>query len=246
MKKTIRIILLVFITIFFYTCSDNSIDNPIPQPGSFILSGTAENWIYGENVLLIATLSDTDYYFQNYVVDTALISNNGAFSLELGSVPDSLLFPVTFNLDSLCVSNVVINPTNIKSSQTLGLNLQSDSTNGYMIRSNYAVDSIIIPGQFFVYYLYLNQNVSITGSVICNYGYYSDTAIYNFIGVQGWNKIVINYESVTYNSYKYTVSNNEPAGGKWFPSIFNFDMLSNKSSVNRHIFRLDKICASCK
>lgn len=247
MKTTFRIVLLAFITTIFFSCSEDTINNdPTSPSGSFKLSGTAENWTYGASITLSAILYDTGYNYERYDVDTDLIANDGTFSIDLRSVPDSLLYPVSFNLDSFCTSSVVVEPANVRISESLGLSLQSDSLNGYLKRCNYASDSTLIPGQFFVEYIYLDQNATLMGSIVCSFEEYTATVIYNFTGVKGWNKLVYYCESSNNFTSKYTISNYEPEGAKWYPHLWSLNCEQNKSSINKKLFRLDRPCTSCK
>lgn len=246
MKSLIRILITVFVVIFIYSCSETPV-NP-PPPPSDLLNGTIENWILGGNIKLKAELISISY-FTYVVLDSTIVNANGAFTLKLRNAPDSLLYPITFTNDSLCTGIPTVNPSNTKSNFNPnlnypgGLDLYNDSTQiGFIYRSNYSPDTILIPGWFFAYYLYLDQNVSITGSVVCYNGPNPDTTIYNFSGTRGWNKVV-----VLVNSYTHaTVSATEPAGGKWRAYLMTNDALSNKLSLRQNIFKLNNTCNSCK
>jgi hypothetical protein len=247
MKTSIRILVSVFTILFIYSCGNDTIVNPVTSSGPFTLNGNIENWIYGGNIKLKAQLSDTNYFGNSMLLDSNIVSVNGAFSLKLNVPPDSLLYPITFYPDTTCIVNVNVNPPNTRSSNILNLNLFSDSMQvGYIYRSNYINDTAIVPGEFFVYYMYLNQNVSITGSVICSNIYYHDTIVYNFSGIRGWNKVVIYYESITNNSLKYIISTNEPAGGKWFAlNYWKGYAYSDEPALRQRIFRFNE-CIPCR
>lgn len=237
--KTIIKTLSIFIIIFFiHSCSNDTVVSPPPVSGPFILSGNIENWTLGSGIKLRAELYDSNYVLP-LILDSNIISN-GAFSLKFNTPPDSFLYPIIFYSDTSCVNNVTINPSNTKSSNSVGLDLFNDSVQiGYIYRSNYVMDTIPIVGQFFTYYLYLNQNVSITGSLICNNVYYHDTIIYNVSGTKGWNKMVVLYNSYSNNSMKVTVSSNEPAGGKWYVHAWMSNAASNKSLFRQRIFNFN-------
>lgn len=258
MKPLIKILFAILITIFLCSCSKDTIVNTGSSSGPFTLNGTIDHWTYGGNIMLKAELFDANNFMPILVLDSNVVSTNGAFTLKLRDVPDSLLYLITFHSDSTCVNNVTVNPPSTKSnynptltnpgSEPDGLDLYNDSNRiGFIYRSNYGPDTIFITGWYVAYYLYLNQNVSITGSIICNYyEQYHDTTIYDFSGTRGWNKVVVFINSLTDYSYKITVSANEPAGGKWRAYPVTNDALSNKLSLSQRMFSLNNKGIHCR
>lgn len=242
MRLLIKFLPAFFAAVFFYTCGEDTIVTNITPSGPFTLTGKVQNWMYTKNIQLKAELWDTNGFY--IVMDTTTIGADSMFTVRLGTPPDSLLFPITFYPDTFCITNVTVNPPSARTSYTISLALFHDSalSAGEIYRSNYQAESLLVAGQFFVYYLYLNQTMSVTGSVICNYAPFSDTTIYNFSGTRGWNRIVTLFNSVTQFTTKRTVSAIEPAGGKWW-------LLSQPSAdrtyLRRRIFGLSK-CIHCK
>jgi hypothetical protein len=246
MKSLNRILITVFAAIFIYSCSDDTtVNNPPPPPGPFTLNGTIEPWTLGGNVKLKAELFNINPFIPPMVLDSTTVSTNGAFTLNLNDAPDSMLYPITFTYDSSCTGNVTVNPSNTKGnynpnlSYPYGLDLYNDSMPiGFIYRSNYGPDTIFVPGWFFAYYLYLDQNVSITGSVICDS---FNTTTYNFSGTRGWNKVVVLFNSFN----QVTVSATEPAGGKWRVNLITKDALSGKLSLRKRMFSFNN-CITCR
>jgi len=246
MKTTIKFLLAAILIILMYSCSNDTVINTTTTSGPYTLSGNIENWNLGGNIKLKAELYDSNFSMQPIVLDSTTISNSGAFSLKFNVPHDSLLYPITFNTNPSCIVNVTLNPPSTKSSYSVNLVLYNDSILiGYIYRSNYMIDTTPLPGQFLDYNMYLNQNVSITGSVMCNNGYYHDTTIYEYSGARGWNNVVVLYNSYTANSMNVTVTANEPAGGKWFARAWTGDAVSAKSSFMQRIFIFNK-CITCK
>jgi hypothetical protein len=246
MKSLIKIVIVVFAVIFIYSCSNDTSVNNIPPPpsGLYTLNGTIENWTLGGNIQLKAELFDTNIYGNSIVISTDTVSTGGAFSLEFNVPNDSFLYPIAFNIDTSCISTVIVNPAGTKSSSSVGLGLFNDLSHfGYIYKSNYNTDTTFVPGIFFVQYLYLNQNVSITGSVICIDSNFQSTISYNFSGVRGWNKVVVLYNSYT----DITVSANEPAGGKWYVDTYirAGDTHYGETSFRQRMFRFNN-CITCR
>jgi hypothetical protein len=246
---TNTIFLTLFIAIFLYGCTENNAVNNGTSSGPLILNGTIENWSHGGNIKLKAEVFDTSGY-PNLVLDSNIIGIGGAFSLKLKNVPDSLLYSIIFHSDSSYIINVDVNPANTKSNFSpclmyprnapYGLDLYNDSLfMGFIYRSNYDPDTIFFAGWYYTFYLYLNQNVRITGSTIHNYLPYHDTVIYDLSGIQGWNKVVVFVNSYTDYTLKVTISANEPTGGKWHAYTYTSDLLSGKSFIRQHLFRLN-------
>lgn len=201
---------------FFCSCKEDTVTN---SSNSEVISGTIENWTQGGNIILKAEVYDTN--FNSLVIDSTIVSSNGSFSLKLKNVPDSLLYPLVFRPDSAFREvNVMVNPSNTKFSRhgclifpvgvaPYGLNLYSGTQRrGWIYRSNN--DSLTY---FYSFYAYFNQSVTITGFTIGYFYFYSDTAIYNISGVQGWNRVTVRFPRRFESQFNY--SEIEPAGGKW-------------------------------
>ncbi len=253
MKSLIKLLITIFVVIFIYSCSNDTIVNNTTPSQLFTMNGTIENWILGGNVKLKAELFDINLFIPPLVLDSTIMNTNGAFTLNLKNAPDSLLYPITFTYDSSCTGNVTVNPPNTKSNFNpnltfpYGLDLYNDSVFiGFIYRSNYGPDTTDITGWFFAHYLYLNQNVSITGSIICNSGTEQDTTIYNFSGTRGWNKVVVLVNSNTQYGSTVTISAIEPAGGKWRAYQVPNDAISNKLSLRQRMFSFNNNCVHCR
>lgn len=203
---------------FFLGCSDN-VTGPTDV---FILSGTIDNWTYGGNIMLKAEVYDTTYH-QKLVIDSNIISPGGAFSIKLRTVPVNFLYSINFS-DSLYIANVTVNPPNTKSNkcyilthpmgvfpEAISLSLYNGN-DSVPIGNIYRAGTINTSSWFYGFYLYFNQNVTISGTLIYSSG---DTAYYNLPGKQGWNEVVIRTDSVSNFKFRGYISASEPPGGKW-------------------------------
>lgn len=242
MNTLLKILLVSFITIFLYSCGEDTIVTT--SSGPFALSGTIQNWTLGGNIKLRAEIYDTNFFLVR-VLDSNFVSINGEFNLKPKNPPDSLLFPITylFQPRDSCTISVEVNPPDAKGNE-LALDLYNDSMQiGWIYRSNDT--TYPTTGRFWTYYAYLNKSVRITGSIICNSSPFHDTTIYNFSGIKGWNKVVEFVNSWTDSTSKVTYSNTEPAGGKWWAHIRQGNDLSSKSRFSGRMFGKNN-CSTCR
>jgi len=246
MKLLIKILITVFITICFYSCSEDTINNT--ETGPFTLNGTIENWTYGGNIMLKAELYDTTYH-QKLVLDSNIIGSGGAFSVKLRNVPVNLLYTINFVSDSEYIANVTVNPPNTKSNwcsilthpigcAPVGISLSLYNSNDSIpIGFIYRGGTVNISRWFSGFYLYFDQDVIISGTMILNYPPYDDTTFYDLSGKQGWNEVVVLFDSLNNSTFRATISASEPPGGKWRAYIPS-DALYGKSVLRKDLFKL--------
>lgn len=226
-EHKLKTLIVFFLTLSFVNLFFGCKENVTGPSEVFILSGTIENWSYGGNIMLKAEVYDTAYH-QKLVIDSNIISSGGAFSIRLRDVPINFLYSINFS-DSMYTANVTVNPPNTKSNKCfilthpmgtfpVGVSLSLYNGNDSVPIGNiFRAGSINTSGWFYGIYLYFNQNVTISGTLI----YYSgDTAHYNLLGKQGWNEVVIQTGSLSNFMYRGNISASEPPGGKWKANVY--------------------------
>lgn len=246
MKSLIKILPVLFIAILIYSCGEDTV-SPTVNTNMNTISGKIEDWTFGDSLILKAELLEP-FVYNDYVLDSCIIHSDGSFSINLNIPPDNMLSIFTINWDTACRGNVVINPSNTKTSSFINFSIYYpflDSFEvGYVSRHN-PRDSgnWTKPGDFEVSYIYANNNASITGTEICNdVWFFPDTTIFEVNGIKGWNKIVYNYLSHSQGSVKMLVNSTEPAGGKWYAHMY-FD---SKLRDNKKPFQFINKCLSCQ
>jgi hypothetical protein len=246
MKSLIKILPALFITILLYSCAEDTV-SPSESTSLINISGKIEDWAFGDSLILKAELLEP-FVYNDYVLDSCTIHSDGSFSINLKIPPDSMLSVFNINWDTACRGNVVVNPPDIKTSSFISLEIYSVFSDSFSIgsvsrRNPRDTSNWTKPGDFGVYYLYSNNNGSVTGTEICNdVWFFPDTTIFNINGIKGWNKIVYNYLSYSSSSVKMLVNTTEPAGGKWYAQM-NFD---SKLRDSKKSFKFINKCLSCQ
>lgn len=210
MKKNIPVFLLFCITLL-NGCGDDPI---FVSSGGYPVSGRIENWYLGSGIMLKASVTNV-FNGQHFVLDSTYISSDGSFSLKLPFPPAYTLRPLQLPEDTSCINNVTITPAGVGLTD-LQLNVWNDSASlGHIYRSKYESDSRI-EGQFFSIDYYVDGKLDATGTTVCTYGYFIQTANYDFHSSKGWGKMVYLVTASTDSLYTVSITRTEPPGGKWF------------------------------
>lgn len=211
--KTITILSLLIAALIYVSCKDNSTNITTPST-DLTLSGKIVNWSSGSSKYLVVSISKIGVNSLTQI-DSSLIAPDGSFNLSIKALPDSLLDTMKFG----ACREVILSNQNAKGGM---LRFEVDSAGismGPIYRSNYNEDSINIfnppLGFFTTYNLYSNLAVSATGSDTC-VSIDTSIATYNLNISKGWGIMcgVVTYSSG--NKVIWNVTNNEPAGGKWY------------------------------
>ncbi len=206
MKKILLFLLLIAVIVIFYKCDDPGVEY---KDDRYEISGTITNWNLGTKILK-AFVYDS-MWVNDFIADSTLINTNGSFTIKLKEPPENFKYIYSVNSDSFCTNNVQIQPAGTKTTYVF-FNVFNDSNHsiGGIIWKNY--DSVITTGSFWADFIYLSNNVSITGTQTCVYG--SETYITNFLlsGLKkGWNKTYYR----TLSSFEHEITLIEPSGGRW-------------------------------
>jgi len=211
-KKILIFIIVLSGAVYLNSCSDNVTNST--GDTVFNVSGKVENWTYGSKKIVVK-YTVSGYPFK-IGLDTAAITIDGNFSCEFKD-------PLPVDLDTLFISSgginctgfININPPGTKfTSLILEVYDAGDSLTGYIERRNF--DSQLMPGSGFVYYIYLDNNVFISGSETCSNISDTTTLNCNFTGIKGWQKISESIEEMTLTRITSSISNTEPANTKWY------------------------------
>lgn len=213
--KTLTILSLLIATLVYVSCKDNSTNITTPST-DLKLSGMIVNWNLGSSKYLVVSIAKIGVN-SSTKIDSALIGTDGSFSVTIKAPADSLLDTMKF----YACTEVILSNQNARGG-LLRFGVDSAGiSRGHIYRSNYNQDSIGIfnfpLGFFTTYNLYSNLAVTANGSDTC---LLLDTSIatYNLNISKGWGIMcgVVTYSSG--NKVIWNVTNNEPAGGKWYYS----------------------------
>jgi len=230
MKKLLIFIIIITGAAYLNSCTDNITNST--GTDVFKVSGKVENWTNGNNKI-VAVYNISGYPFK-IGLDTAAISNEGNFEFEIKN-------PLTENLDTLTISTggsqceglISINPAETKyTSLVLEAYNAEDSLIGYIEKRNF--ETQLMPGAGFVYYIYIENNVSITGTEICSNITDTTALNCNFTGNKGWQKICESIDDITPTRITCSISNLEPSNTKWY--FYSLLDAKNSKHVNRFRF----------
>jgi hypothetical protein len=140
--------------------------------------------------------------------DVPLVSvpyNNGVFTLNLPASLDDQYISIE---EDEVPAGVTVSDPNVKVSAAVDLYAyKSDFKTGYIYHGIGDWQGVLI---------YVDRNLSITGSYTETYGEVTETGKYNCNMQKGWN---IRYEKETQkavNLYEYEATTQVPAGAKWY------------------------------
>ncbi len=167
-------VMFIFIIISFLSCKDNITGNG--DPSTSTISGKIDNWYYGSDKKIILETMAMDTIAKVEYLDTALISQDGSFTLNFKE-PSQNAFGL-FTLPDNCISNVQINPPGLK---WLVLMLSVYSDTAYFGSVFYVSDTVLYwhEGQKLLYPAYFNNAGSIMGRDSCYSGGISHVLKFN-------------------------------------------------------------------
>ena len=202
--KHLLIVIIITVTVFIYfNCSDDTATNPTNT--SFTLSGQISGWTLSTKTLSAHIQSVSNH---NYEIANCPIDSKGNFSLTLpATISDTTMYSGDSVFSMGCNGNVTINPSSSKGSKIWRLNVMDGSNViGYIRCCNY---DNLAPGAFEEVYLFVNQNLSVSGTQFCFQG---DTIMYSGSATSGWNKVIENYVRQFSTGYVILYNNTEPSG----------------------------------
>lgn len=208
-------IFFFLIALTLFSCKK---DDDTPSTVVNSITGQIDNWTQGSDKIMKAAYYKHEEFEITYVeVGSCSIDNNGNFTIKSLSLPKSADL---ISLDSLINNgkqNFKLSNTKVK---TLKPDLQLLIYSGNEIIGNvrkgiFTDFDLEKVGDYEVYYIYVDSEVSVTGSnSVTNSGITSTTNVNIHLGA-GWNKVFSKITTVTESlRIKETVMT-EPAGGKW-------------------------------
>jgi len=232
MKKTILFFTLTVVTVIYFNCSSENTTNYIPGITALTsISGTAENWQIGSQIIKLR-LVGWRVPFGDTVVATSTINSNGSFSFDnLPTISNNILGLVTFPNDSMCSGNVTVNPSGLYAGITfIDVYTATDSNLGTLTRANAPYFNVQ------TYYSYFSNAGSVSGNYSCNFGGFLSDEAYSINFPAKWYYIVVKTDILDTNHIKFTYNNTEPSGMKWyFQSSFENDETPSLENRKRKI-----------
>jgi hypothetical protein len=146
------------------------------------------------------------------VVATDTVLANGQFDMNLVTPPANILGSIrTFADDTI----FTVTDTTAFYAQLGALEVYSvsDTLLGTAIKKNF--DTTIVTGSFAVTYLYVDRNVSITGTRTSISGSDTSRIVANLTLVTGWNVVTSFQTTKSTNLNVVTVSSGEQSGATW-------------------------------
>lgn len=201
--------LLAFLMCAFILTSCNKDDEIITDPGgnSARLEGNVQNW---PSQILIAQAIATGTGAA--VVGTDTIIADGNLDMNLTVPPPAILRAV----------NDISNDTAITISDTTAFyaafgNLTvldiTNTTVGRIEKKNF--DTTVVVGSFIVSYIYVDRDVSITGTTVTVNGADTTSTQFNLSLEQGWNVFYTQQTVDNPNFSGLLLASGEPAGATW-------------------------------
>jgi hypothetical protein len=174
------------------------------------ISGKIENWTLGsDKEIKICVFSNSTYIsFGSSAVDI-----NGNFNISSLSAPTSdLLISVDSKFDGFTISNhsAMIIDKKVKF-KIFGSDLNNPVRE--VSKAKQSVQYTETTGDFYVSFIYTNQDVNISGAYSETGTIISQNGTYNLTLKTGWNKVVNKLVNQTNNTYE--ISNIEPDGASW-------------------------------
>lgn len=209
MKKLFILLVLVFGIIYYFGCGDSAVNTTTTNFDGCI-KATLSGWIPG-NKLLYAQMNSNASGI--YKVAECTVDSTGNFNLCLPSLSDTTLYSSDSIFYAGChTGNVTFNPPDVRGTQIFNYRVRlGTQIVGAVDCVTYTRSDSIKSGDFEVMYIYVNKNVTVTGSKICN----SDTLQFNGSAVAGWNKIIKHYVSVSQTGRTILYDGTEPPGAIW-------------------------------
>ena len=207
--------LVPFVIILLHSCNKDK--------DEFNISGVIESYsnISGQEIRLCSRPNSIVDIDMSTIFGASNINNAGSFNIENISSPSNAHL---VTLDSIFGKNILLSDVSVKGCRA---SLYVYNNNSHLYVGNAAkcnAEILYAPGSFIVKYIYVNNEVTITGVGVRKYtmGLISikDTINCNLVLQAGWNKYV--EESVALDGYSvtYDVYVNEPVGLKWYYSSY--------------------------
>ena len=199
-------ILLIFLAIFYQSCSNDKLVNPIENNnGINSISGKIENWSYGDSIKVMA-----GEYFNNYgrgdslyIFGTSKVNSNGNFYISLNNPPDTI---TRGSLNgAYTYSEPLVKFTTLKVMLFLP-NIYNASNTPQELKA----------GQYWFTYQYADRTVLMTGEDNGSTSQGPWIIKYNIKYKKGWNRVVEKLFSTNDQVYNYEFEVSDTSGGRWF------------------------------
>lgn len=212
--KIVILELLIFLSFFVYSCSDNPVSDTVNYNLLTSLNGT----IHGLPSLPSTIKAVLNNNTLVYTVDSDSINNDSAMNIDLTVPPEQYLIDIDQFLTSAGGTTFITDHEAKVNTLSLELYDSLDRNTGFVYRDNHNSSYELFPGFVNVSLLYSDRSFSVTGRSIEVSG--SDTTImaYNALLGKGWNVVTMRIKDVRKGFIEFELFNGEygPAGADWY------------------------------
>lgn len=250
MKATIKTVFILSLLLFICIgCSkDDDNDSSTDTIGQNVFSGTISNYTAGAiDSLKFCYLKEDDNnnIVIQYVFGSSAVSTNGSFSMKLSTPQNSLLTEASDEIyDDVAVSDKTVKMTGsehysfvaVKNKTIVGMIVYANDVFNSLALQNRGYLSGTDNGWSYGCPVYLDNNLTVSGTHSGGSGTQSYKYIYNVKGKKGWNTFFIqhNYTELgTIATETEKLTTTLPANYMWYYySLSSMDLIKRQNTKN--------------